>query len=341
MNRGSAIILALCVSASAQAQDGKKPGAAGSPNPAEGIELTEGRYNAALQYYSEWITMRDLIDAKREISEVYKPQAMPEYTGLLEMNQESIQRLIEASALERCDFGLARDRGINAVMPWLGLMRTSAMILIDDAIRLEGLGDIDGAVQRISAVYRMADQASQDGFLIGSLVGVAMANLASEHTAHLLDQGFLTPGHAAVLTKAINALLDEDPFHARAAIVDERDVMSAWVKTNFTGDMAGLRFARLFLDFGPVTEVKQLQGMNGEELAAQIDRARDAYDDLIAAWDAGDPQAEIARIGEQLRADRYGPFAKAMIPGVSRMKASVTKAVSELSQLRHRLEAVT
>ncbi|MFI4871694.1 MAG: hypothetical protein ACIARQ_07775, partial [Phycisphaerales bacterium JB061] len=216
----------------------RDPAIGGSPD----IPLTPARSNAALQYHLSWRMIETLLErtnlTAEEIEAVDRGELPERYREQLAAERNRIEDLIEVTKLTLCDFGNHSEKGIDAILPHLGVMRETGRLLIADAKRLEAT-DMDAAVDRIAATIRLGEHASQSSYIIGSLVGVAIAQMAREEIQRLLDDSKLDPGHAETLDDALNRIITDDPFHSLNAIESEAMMMKHWLKFTFTGKDAG------------------------------------------------------------------------------------------------------
>ncbi len=341
------VCLAVCVglaiagAASAQWTDRHDPSIEVPP----GIPLTEGRSNAALQYHMSWMILEPLLEYNEftsdELDAMDRGELPEGYAHRLAENQEAIADLIAATRLERCDFGTQYEKGIGALLPQLGVMRSSAKLLVNDARRLRG-ADTDAVAERLAATIRLGEHASRGSIVIGSLVGVAITELARVETVKLLEAGELNAHQAEIVNSALDRVLTDDPFHSLEAIETEKVMMIAWIKSEFVGEDAGKGLAALlqYESNDQSKEHRQLSRMTGEQIAALTDETERAYDDLIAAWQADDPSGELSKIERKLEQGEYGLLTRLLLPALGRFRVQTTEIEQNLLRLRSELTAV-
>jgi len=96
---------------------------------------------------------------------------------------EQIGRLLDASRVAECDFGVYFAEGIKTQLPYLTQQRGLARVLKADAARLMAAGDREGAAKRIAAIHRMSAQIGASAQChIEYLVAVSIAELANAFT---------------------------------------------------------------------------------------------------------------------------------------------------------------
>lgn len=313
-----------------------------------GIRVTEGRYNAALQYHAAWMMLEHVLEyaelTPEELDAMDRGELPEAYARLLESDQGQILGLIEITKLDLCDFGSNYEDGIGTLLPQLGTMRNTAKLLVNDARRLRGT-DPDGAAERLAAAIRLGEHAAQTSAVIGSLVGVAIVELARTETQKLLDAGELSREQALVIDEALGRVLTRDPFHAEEALRSEADALPAWIRSEYQGKDAGRKLAGLIESAaGEETDEKsslgKVQRMRGEEVAKQADAMTLAYGEILKAWRAEDPIADMNAIEERVVGGEYGPLSRLLIPALQRFRTQTLDAERKLSELRGALRAV-
>jgi len=336
------------VAASVQAQTAqpsdRDPAIGGSPD----IPLTPARSNAALQYHLSWRMIETLLErtnlTAEEIEAVDRGELPERYREQLAAERKRIEGLIEVTKLSLCDFGNHSEKGIDAILPHLGVMRETGRLLIADAKRLEAT-DMDAAVDRIAATIRLGEHAAQTNYVIGSLVGVAIAQKARVEIQRLLDAGLLTADQAGVLDGALDRVLTEDPFHSLCALETEAAMMEHWILFTHQGDDAGEQLSQVFIIEGIDNEVsreeRRLRKMNGEQLAKQVEKMVAGYEDTIGAWNAEEPVDEMQKIEQKNVKGEYGVAAKLLLPALASFRNKVLEAEQDFKDLREQLQEVS
>lgn len=340
------VLIALCAflstSASAQPQPQPQPETkpAQETDPSldvpEGVTLTPGRENAALQYYANWILLEPLLEFEptdEESGMLDEGPLPPRYTELLENHQDDINRLIRATHLTRCDFGTNLEEGPGAVLPYLGKMRETTRILARDARRLIE-NDPQAASERLAATIRMADHTTESTTIIGSLVAMAMVNMAIEETNRHIQDGALTADDAAALLTALDRLDTGDPFGERRALETERDMMSAWVASYLgENDQAITAIEEMMGD-----AAHTLRDMNDAQLTRQSELMRQGYDDLLAAWNAENPQEAIREVESRIETQHYGLIGSLLMPALGKFHERSEQITKDLEAFRTELQ---
>lgn len=300
--------------------------------------------NAALKYLAAWLEMSPELataakDALDNPGETW--QEGSKVVALLESNQAFVRAIVAAAAIPDCDFELRYQDGFDLALPHLSRMRDSARILCADARRCAQAGQIDDAVQRIQAVYRMAAHASNDRVLISSLVGVAMASAAHAQVTHLHEAGVLAPAHVQAILAELQRINLEDPYNVRGSIAMERDIARDWLKRKFTGAGAARDFLAQMTAWDPdqPSEDPELTSMNQDAFYAQVDRASEYYDELLAVWGDEDAQEKLAALNERLEAGEFGRVAMYMVPALGKLRESASRFSNETRVLMESLAA--
>ncbi|GAB5496392.1 MAG: hypothetical protein Phyf2KO_14720 [Phycisphaerales bacterium] len=335
--------LAIAAPAFGQWTDRRDPAVGGSPE----IPLTEGRFNAALQYHAAWMLLEPVLeynDFTSDELEALDEGILPaHYAELLETNQDRIEQIIDASRLAECDFGLNYEQGIETLIPQLAVMRSSAKLLVNDARRLKD-SDLDATAERIAATIRIGEHASQTRTVIGSLVGIAITELARTETTKLLDENKLSIGQAKLIDAALDRVLVEDPFFSLGSVRTEAAMMTRWIKHEFSDENAGEQFVDVFVIAGAEGHEDELEhelkGMDGDALGKMTEKAAVGYEDLIEAWQAEDPRAAMGRVEQKLIEGGYGPVAQLVMPALGNFRNRLDESEQGLTQLRERLNAV-
>jgi len=330
--------LVLASTVQAQQAEPRDPSVGGSPD----IPLTPARFNAAMQYHTAWMlleTVLELEDLTDDELTAVASGGLPEgYIRMLEGNQYAIEYLLPVTKLKVCDFGINYEKGVNAIVPQLSVMRQTARMLCSDAKRLEET-DMDAAVERYAAAIRVGEHVSQTGLMIGSLTGIAITNMVTKEIQRLLDENMLTSGQAELLALALDRVLTDDPFHSLRAIESDSMATTAWIKHEFQGDDAGMKFVEsIGLGAGFNEEIIDIEG---EELAKMVDQMAAGYGEFIRAWQTDDAAARIVDIEHRLESGEFGPVAFILMPAIGQYHKSRAESVEELTELRSQLRAIS
>lgn len=239
-----------------------------------------------------------------------------------------------------CDFQLRYEDGYAVLMPHLGPMRSIAYLMVADARRLALSGDIDRAAERLSGAIRLARHVVGDRTLISSLVGVAIGHIAIEESRWLLGR---TQDDAAVRQKLGSALIRfplDDPYNAEAALRVERDMVELLAR-QFRGPRAGQEFMNALNtmsddDTDPITI--EVRSMNGATFKKESERAVDAFDLILEAWRADDPQESLRAIERACVEGDHGVVARLVVPALSNAQARDAEARAKLQALKDRVD---
>jgi hypothetical protein len=318
----------------------------GSTAPAQNFQparaVVTADQNAALRYWRAFAMMdenlRNLLGADAATLTDPTFEASPELRKAVADASSVIDQLTLGASMAQCDFGVDRNLGVGALLPQLQPMRSAARLLLVDARLQIEAGDSRTAAERIATALRMADHAAQDGFVICSLVSVAMFSGVRSVTEQLLDQGAFSAEDRAVLRDALAMFPAGDPFRAEAAIRGEADSITDWVRATLK-EADGRETLTRALDDGssPSFRTAALDALEQATLQSHADLLRVAYAQLLAAWNAPDPEAALAKLGEEVDAGAFGSFARTLLPALDRFRRNVTQANAEFDAFRDRL----
>jgi hypothetical protein len=261
---------------------------------------------------------------------------------ILANNGGTIGMVVEASKLERCDWGIQYSKGPLALLDHAGPMRMLTHVLDAKAERLAAAGDMAGAAAHIAAVFNVAEHTSQDRIMISSLVSIAMAKVASNRVNLLLDAGSIDRAGARVILDSIRRLERARDFRMTEALRTESWMISQWMRRAYVGPEAGKLLVEgidwMVEDSGDT--LKGLSLLDERALAAHFDGIDRAYDALIGAWTEKDGKERIREVHDAVVRGEYGLIAQVFVPDFSKSRASVTEANEVLGALVKRLEQV-
>lgn len=250
--------------------------------------------------------------------------------------------VMQATRLAKCDFEVDYENGIGTLLPHLGKMRSAARLLRLDARRLAVMGDIEGAAGRLEGMVNMSLHASGDGYLISSLVGIAIVMLSTQEIKAMAEAEVLTLAARDRLLESLRGLDPKDSMRMRGALVNEQTTMIDWMERYFADADAGARFA---------AEVGGAEG-NGQEavlLAAveklsaknfrdELAKLRSAYDVLLDAWDKADRAAAIADFDARVQKQEFGLLAGILAPSLGRLAANSDRLNANIAETIEVLE---
>lgn len=139
-------------------------------------------YLAAANAYEE--LPRELSDAFDYAVQAAWPEGADGLADYLAMegNRKAMQKVREASALDRCQmpyFGDPNQSVIAVLLPNLSPMRFLGKLIVAEGRRLEASGDVDGAGECYLLAMGIGEHVAQGRTLIEGLVGMAIGSLAN------------------------------------------------------------------------------------------------------------------------------------------------------------------
>jgi hypothetical protein len=339
-------VLACTCTANAQTAAPAKSAAtakAAEPSPYKTPAVKED--NAALEY----LTLRDTFDPEflKLVSEEYNGGEVgwvpsEKLTVMLEEAQPLIKRLITASRMPFCDFGIRYEDGFGALLPHLGHMRTYARVLASDARRLAVAGRTDDAALRLVTCIRMSAQLTLDRVLISSLVSIAINSLAMNQAELIArDYGMSDSMRKQIIVTA-RGLLTDDPFGTRACIQMEKQLAVNSIKPYYKGkgDEAGRELVKQFKLWQFDTEsLKEIAPLNEQQIDEQMDLMDRYYATLTSLWTAKDAEERLKELEERLTKGEFGLLVRHLAPALTKCRASTNKGIKEIKDVTALLEA--
>lgn len=243
--------------------------------------------------------------------------------------------LVRASRMRQCNFETAYEEGIFALIPHLGPMRNGSRLLRLCARQAAVEGDSAKSAEYIAAMVRMGTHAAQEPILIGSLVGIAITSQAMDETESLLRAGALDDQARKILIAAFKALPKDDPGRAKYAITGERDIFLPWMD-RVADNAATLREVGAMMSDeqgSGKAEFMELVQQGPAAIRADLERAADAYTQIIDVW--GDPDAltQLEQINQKVSRGEYGIAAKVLAPSFTRAAETDQKFRTRLSEV--------
>lgn len=311
----------------------------------------ESNDNAALRYWRAWSLLDgDLRMSISGISGAWKDDvAWAEGLNdrLREMLEDpddtTVRTILRATRLESCDFApdLEED-GIFAILPHLGPMRVTARLLAIDAQLAHEAGDIDQAVDRYAAGYRVAEHAAQGRALISKLVARAVFLYIDERVEKLAQSGQLTDDHRAILREALSRFDPEDPAGLLDGIEGERI---------FGMDLARVQIPEYY-ERGQLDELLELTMTDDRAYAeATIGELIDSgayeqeikglqrfYDDVLDAWEKPDGQARMSELDLGASRGEYGWITRFTAPALGRIHTQWIESREHYAEALQRLQ---
>ena len=199
------------------------------PMPCAAQPSRETGNNAALQYYSAFLQMKDadLSDADvKELGEVIagsRPYDDGKFGKLVESNALAVETMMVGAELPDCDWGLAtleKKFGWQTPVPYFGRSRALGRLDILFVLRAWSKGDQEKAVHALSSGMLYAKHLASGGPLLPVLIAKMLLVQQFSITSRLVDSGKLTSGQKETL-RATLAELDTFGPYWQAAINTE------------------------------------------------------------------------------------------------------------------------
>ena len=335
MKRARRMAAAVLVGAAAVAGVGAPMASANVAERGAGWQ-SDGR-NAALYYWRAFYSVDrefqrqsgELLQSPR--SATWAPDAST--VAKLEANRGFINQLLTATRIERCDFDIAYEEGLMALIPHLGLMRSGARILVLDERRLLAEGKMDDAAERIAAIYRMSVHLRNDNVLISSLVSMALAGLAADEAQVLAESGKLTETGRDAIVAALQPLNTVDGFGAKRCIEMERRITVDYLRGMLTGPEAGKKLSEADLIQIPEELKKQIFELDEAGVGADLDLLNGYYTGVLRAWDDPAHAAEFAALEKKVESGEFGLIAKVLAPAMSKAKTADIKGADRVREV--------
>ncbi|HET6844996.1 MAG TPA: hypothetical protein VFK06_25420 [Candidatus Angelobacter sp.] len=189
--------------------------------------------NAALQYYSAFLQMKDadLSDADaKELGEIIagtRPYDDVKFGKLVESNAQAVETMMVGAELPDCDWGfapLAKKFGAETPVPYFGRSRALGRLDILFVLRAWSKGDQEKAVHALSSGMLYAKHVASGGPLLPVLIGKMLLVQQLSITNRLVDSGKLTSEQRETLRTAL-AQLDTFGSYWQAAINTEMGIL--------------------------------------------------------------------------------------------------------------------
>lgn len=220
MLRACVLMMAvLGTGATASTQDGAEP---------VEREAVPAEENAALRYWEAWY---GLYGHMRELGgATYTPDGIDVFVSsestreaevakverlLKSLELYGIDKLIEASKIEHCDFQRDFVEPELGDTPHLNAAEQSAHLLAADAGRLLASDQPEEALERLATIFRMAEHIGREVDISASRSSIEIFEIGCEQTA--LFQNYLTDRDREILWDALARFPEADPFRLRAA----------------------------------------------------------------------------------------------------------------------------
>lgn len=246
-----------------------------------------------------------------------------------------IDRLLDSAAKPDCDFAIEYERGLDALLPHLGPMRTGARILAIRARLDLAEGRPDHAAACLDAAIRSAEHLIGDDTLISSLVSAAITASVQPVLEFALAEGLFDAGQRATLRAALDRFAKDDPFGVVASIRREKGVIALWASATLTGPGAPDAITQVAGD-SPVAARLAKAVANGADIRPQI-ALYEAYMDRAAAALAARDGAAIDDLRRAVESGAFGDVALLLAPGFDRLLVNLERSDATLASMRDAL----
>ncbi|HYE63687.1 MAG TPA: hypothetical protein VD997_16975 [Phycisphaerales bacterium] len=310
--------------------------------------------NAAWAYWKAWDIVQTEQDRKRfgelMTGGLSKGQKVlsKEQREELSRRRDYIEAVMQASAMEECDWGARHDKGYTALLPHLGFMRASTRALAMDARRCAEDGNSVACAERVVAMLRMAHHVSTDKYLISALVGAAVTGTAMNLTEELAKSDLITPAAARLILNELKKVNRDDPWHAYSAIDLERKITMDTFRKDWSGPDTTRRFIRL------LNEISSLRGdgtgmhfprlyllsFNEQKIEREIQRAEKYFDALKGAWSKPNSAVALDELETEARELQFGIVAYVAGGAFSQTRRSMDRSLRQIDRVSVKLRAV-
>lgn len=280
--------------------------------------------NAALRYWPFW-SLELTPERERLLASLAPTVAGDDWRAPADPSQlasdDELRELVATTNLPHCDFQLDRARGMGLLLPDVGKLHSSARLLAACArIRLDA-ADRDGAVELLTAGYRLAGHTAAQRTGVHSASALRMLRLIDSVAARADLQRPFSPTQRAALLDALAWVDDADPLLFRDAYLLEGASIASWIRAESEAPGGVDRLMTVFQSIRSMNDVAALPLARGPMLLAiqreggfpaAADGIERFHRDARAAMEAGNPDLEVARAKDALRQGAYGSLARAI-----------------------------
>jgi hypothetical protein len=344
------VLVALAGVAVGSVSGGVLPATAGHLQPVNERVKPEDR-NAAIRYlwgaslipanFADLYSAVDFDAVGFTVEQAQKSEAFK--AACVAINDGSAAGVImQATRLAKCDFEIDYENGIGTLLPHLGKMRNAARLLRLDARRLAVAGNVEESAKRLEGMVNMATHAAGDGYIISSLVGIAIVMLTTQEVKAMAEAEVLTLTARDRLLDSLRGLDPKDSMRIRAALMNEQTTMIDWMERYFADEEAGARFAaEVGVAEGNGQEAVLLAAvskLNQKNFQGELKKLRGAYDVLFEAWDKADRAAAITDFDARVQRQEFGMVAGVLAPSLGRLAISSDRLNTNIAETIEALE---
>lgn len=268
----------------------------------------------------------------------------PETTMALERAGRTIDLFMQASRVDRCDWGLDRSEGFALLLPHLGSMRAISRAAALSAVRGFADGRTDVAIASLEAISRSTRHLTADPVLVESLVGGALLGVSSAAIESAIDAGAIDAAAAARLREALPSNVVEAMGPDRA-FRNEGELFAEEIARIRTGDET---IADEMLEIETDGGLASLREIDQESFEAAMTKIQAFGDRAIAAMedpDRASRSAALAAIDADIEALRAADPAVAgalltLVPSYGSLGQAIDRIEDRVLAARARLDAI-
>ncbi len=317
-----------CVAASAWAQSVSPPAtenAATHYARAHAMAAQDG----GLLSEDEWIILSDLASGRAPMrgSAAWVARAR----AVLAKAQPILDAAAQGAGIPECHWELDRSQGFAMALPHLNSQRSIARVLSAKSAIALADGDVDGIIQAAQLQLALSQHSSQDGVLISSLVGGAIASMTASRAQDLLATGIVKPEDAVTIAAMLKDATEGDAFHLGGAMHGEGEMLAASLGT------AEQRQA-----LAKSTEFELLDDLDEQQAETQLIQLKGWYDglgDALAMEDRAAGTLAFQAIMAEVEASG-NTFAQVIMPAMEKLLESRDRIVSQLLATAAQYDAI-
>jgi hypothetical protein len=318
---------------------------ASSPRATDGVE-TVGMANAAVEYRAIWdryapqlAELETRLESKTIVGGKQWAQSsnLPELVGG-EWFDAYIDRLIAASAIERCDFQIDLSAGPETLLTHLAPLRQSIAYLVAAARMADDAGQTERADRCYNGAITMCVHMSRERVYVSRF---AAANIFRGVSCVFLASSEGRVRRELVHTRStVLRLMKPDPFGLVDGLVADGDFTGSWILRLAESREGRERSAQFLTRVEPETEeLRKLRRMllDGEDMSPVVAGFRTFYEEVRRVADESGTLEEFAAIEERASQGEFGVLARCMLLSPSLMYKHYTWSWQEVVKLERAL----
>ncbi len=277
----------------------------------------------------EWIVLSDLASGRAPMRG--SSQWVDRARAVLAKAQPILDAAAQGAAIPECDWGLDRSQGFALGLPHLSPQRSLARLLSAKSAIALADGDVDGVIQSAKMQLALSQHSAQDGVIVSSLVGAAVASMTASRAQDLLATGIVNQEDAAMIASMLKGAAEGDAFNLGGAMHGEGEMLAASMGT------AEQRQA-----MAKSEGFEMLDDVDEEQAQAQLSQLKGWYDglgDALAMDDRTAGRAAYLAILAEVEASG-NTFAQAIMPAMDMLLESHDRCVEQLLAAAAQYEAI-